>query len=165
MKSRLQTLFLLVTLGSTPLGCCLFVGSHHDVMQVRDAQVAAESGDVAKLQVLLGEDPSLVKAKEWSSLTLLHMAVLHNHKQAAAFLLEKGANVNAKNSSGITPLHEAAQNGNKEIAELLLAHHARINAVDDNGWTPLDRAAKWNKPELVQFLKDHGGHEGSPSGH
>jgi ankyrin repeat protein len=49
------------------------------------------------------------------------------HKNVAALLIAKGANVNAK-SEGWTALHSAAEEGYKEIAELLIANGADVNA-------------------------------------
>ncbi len=159
MKLRLQWAFLLVVLTVSPSGCGLFTSSHHDITQYQEAQAAAEGGDLNKLKALVQKDPNLIQAREWGSLTLLHLAVLHNQKETVVFLLDKGATVEVKSSLGITPLHEAAQNGNKEIMEMLLAHGAGINAVDDKGWTPLVRAQKWGHPEAADFLRQHGGHE------
>jgi cytohesin len=159
MKVRLQFVLLLAILAASPTGCGLFISSHHDITQYQAAQAAAEGGDLNTLKTLLQKDPSLLQAKEWGSLTLLHLAVLHNHKETVEYLLGRGADVEAKSSTSITPLHEAAQNGNKEIVELLLAHGARINAVDDQGWTPLYRAKKWSHPEVVELLRQNGGHE------
>ena len=157
MKARFQLALLLIVLAASPAGCGLFISSHHDITQYQQVQAAAEGGDLDALKALLQGDPSLIQAKEWGSLTLLHLAVLHNQKETVVFLLDKGAEVNAKSSLGITPLHEAAQNGNKEIAEILVAHGASINAVDDKGWTPLVRAQKWGHPEVVEFLRQKGG--------
>src|SRR6266480_3530899 len=159
MKTRFQLALLLVVLAASPTGCGLFISSHHDITQYQPAQAAAEGGDLDTLKTLLQKDPRLIQAREWGNLTLLHLAVLHNQKETAVFLLDKGAEVNAKSSLGIAPLHEAAQNGNKEIAEILLAHGANINAVDDQGWTPLVRAQKWKHPEVVELLRQNGGHE------
>jgi len=150
---------LLIVLAASPVGCGLFISSHHDITRYQPAQAAAEGGDLDTLKTLLQKDPSLIQAKEWGSLTLLHLAVLHNQKETVAFLLDKGAEVNAKSSLDITPLHEAAQNGNKRIVEMLLAHGASINAVDGKGWTPLIRAQKWGHAEVVEFLRQKGGHE------
>jgi len=150
---------LLIVLAASPVGCGLFISSHHDITRYQPALAAAEGGDLDTLKTLLQKDPSLIQAKEWGSLTLLHLAVLHNQKETVAFLLDKGAEVNAKSSLDITPLHEAAQNGNKRIVEMLFAHGASINAVDGKGWTPLIRAQKWGHAEVVEFLRQKGGHE------
>jgi len=131
MKARFQLALLLIVLAASPTGCGLFISSHHDITQYQQVQAAAEGGDLDALKALLQGDPSLIQAKEWGSLTLLHLAVLHNQKETVVFLLDKGAEVNAKSSLGITPLHEAAQNKNKKIAEILLTHGASINTMND----------------------------------
>ena len=140
-------------------GCGLAVSSHHDPMDYKAVDAAAEDGDLETVKGIINRDPTLLQSKEWGDLTPLHLAVLHNHKDVADYLLAKGANVNAKTSTGITPLHEAAQNGNKEITELLLGHTANVNALDNEGWTPMARAQKWGHPEIAALLQQHGGHE------
>ncbi|MBI3852683.1 MAG: ankyrin repeat domain-containing protein [Verrucomicrobia bacterium] len=157
MKKRLQWFAFLVVLTCSNPGCSLFIPSHHDILDYKPIHAAAESGDLATVKGLLEKNPKLIGAKDWGNLTPLHLAVVHNHKDVAEFLLEHGANVNARTSTGITPLHEAAQNGNLEIVKLLLTYKANIRALDNQGWTPFDRAIKWRHPDVAEYLWQHGG--------
>jgi len=65
--------------------------------------------------------------------TPLHKATFH--KELAAFLLEKGADVHQKDRKGSTPLH----NCSLEVAQLLVTYGADIHATDSKGNTPLHR--------------------------
>jgi ankyrin repeat protein len=127
---------------------------------------AATSGDLSTVREAVNRDPTLLKATEWDNATLLHDAVGQKHRDIAAYLLDKGADVNAVTKDGLTALHMAAQNGDIVIIKLLLEpeRKATINPVDSKGWTPLDRAVKWGHPNAVEFLRQHGAHEGR-SGH
>ena len=60
------------------------------------------------------------------------------HDKAAAWLIEKGADVNAPNRDGNVALHGAAFLGNFNIAKLLLDNEAKVNARSHRGETPLD---------------------------
>ena len=60
------------------------------------------------------------------------------HDKAAAWLIEKGADVNAPNRDGNVALHGAAFLGNLNIAKLLLDNEAKVNARSQRGETPLD---------------------------
>ena len=159
MKTHVRTVVILAALAVLMAGCGIIASSHHDPMDYKAVDAAAEGGNLETLKSILARDPTLLQSKDWGDLTPLHLAVLHNHQDVVEYLLAQGADVNAKTSTGITPLHEAAQNGNKEITELLLAHGANINAVDNQGWTPMARAQKWSHPEIAAFLQQHGGHE------
>jgi ankyrin repeat protein len=159
MSTHVRMALLLSALAVSVAGCGFVASSHHNSMDYKAVDAAAEGGDLEALKSILARDPTLLQSKEWGDLTPLHLAVLHNHNDVAQYLLSKGADVNARTSTGITPLHEAAQNGNKEITELLLAHAASVNAVDNQGWTPMTRAQKWGHPEIAALLQQHGGHQ------
>jgi ankyrin repeat protein len=126
--SRLSGMMLMALFWSIPAIC----GEIHD---------AAKAGDLAKIKALLEENPELVASKDKFGDTPLHKAAGENHKDAAEFLLAKGADVNARNNSDNTPLHYAAIGAHKEVVELLLAHKADVNARNKDGITPLHGAA------------------------
>ena len=72
--------------------------------------------------------------------------------EAAALLIEKGADVNARAAKGMTPLAWAVYWDQKDKAELLIAKGANVNAKDDDGKTALHVAANWGKADLVRLL-------------
>lgn len=79
------------------------------------------------------------------------------HKEGAAYIMEKGMNPNTMSWHHVTILHDMAQKGNIEKAELLLKYGADINLVDEEyQTTPLGLAAKWGQIEMVQFLISKG---------
>ena len=79
---------------------------------------AAEVGDLEALNKLLAADGADVNATNKSGYTALQLAVRKGQQDAAALLLEKGANVNAQRK-GRTPLDFAGKN--TELAALLRA--------------------------------------------
>jgi ankyrin repeat protein len=86
--------------------------------------LAAQHGDVEKVQELLASDPALVNVKGDYDKTPLHWAAEKNDVQLAHVLLAAGADVNAETTWGSTPLQWAANMGSREVAGLLLEHGA-----------------------------------------
>ena len=116
---------------------------------------AVKRGDLAKVQVLLKENPALAVSEDETGWTPLHLAAQKGFNDIAALLLANHAEPNAKSKRGDTPLHWAAGNGHKETVALLLANHADVNAQDNGGWTPLHMAARSGSKEVVQLLLAH----------
>ena len=88
---------------------------------------AAKSGDAERVNSLLTNDKSLVKARDKDGSTPLHCAAWKGHQQVVALLLKAGADVNAQNENdhwGTTPLHAAAHANQAAIAQLLIDHGA-----------------------------------------
>ena len=60
--------------------------------------------------------------------------------EAAATLLEQGADIGLGNNEGWTALFEAADRGHLETVRLLLKQGAQPKAVDSSGLSPTDYA-------------------------
>ncbi len=90
----------------------------------------------------------------------LHRAALEGRTEAAAKLLDGGAEVNARDprAFGWAPLNAAAFAGRVEVARLLLARGAEVNAAGDTGlcWPPLSEAAFAGHDEMVRLLLAEG---------
>ena len=101
---------------------------------------------IARFVEAVGHRPSPTR-KDTDGITDLHRAAARDLREAAALLIEKGADVNAKSNQkyrkGYTPLHYAAERGNaRETAALLIEKGADVNAKGQNGATPLHRAVR-----------------------
>ncbi|QCD92099.1 uncharacterized protein LOC114182134 [Vigna unguiculata] len=116
----------------------------------------ALSGDLAGLQRLLRDNPSLLNEKNpVMAQTPLHVSAGQNRADIVKFLLDwqgpDKVEMEAKNMYGETPLHMAAKNGCNEAAQLLLARGAVVEARANNGMTPLHLAV-WYSLRSEEFL-------------
>ena len=88
--------------------------------------------------------------------TPLMIAAVANAREAAEFLVARGAHVDAEGALGDTPLHYAAHGNARETAEFLIAKGADIKATDNHGSTPLHEAARGNAREMAEWLVARG---------
>ncbi|MDE0058153.1 MAG: ankyrin repeat domain-containing protein [Defluviicoccus sp.] len=84
--------------------------------------------------------------------TPLMIAAVANAHEAAATLVEAGADINVKNASGKTPLHFAAWNNARATAEWLVGRGADIRARDLDGKSTLHEAAWGNAQATAEWL-------------
>jgi ankyrin repeat protein len=104
----------------------------------------------------LRHDPAAVNTYSHDGWTALHLAAFFGHRELAALLIERGADVNARSRNTRfarenTPLHAAAANRHLAVAELLVERGADVNARDGSGFTPLALAAN-SRSDLVMLL-------------
>ena len=99
----------------------------------------------------------------------LHAAAESGHAEAAALLLDAGADARATTHCGDTPLHFAAREGHVAMCHGLLAHGVDARAVTRSGAAPLDEARRGGSEceavvALLEAVTGEGGHETSLAG-
>lgn len=117
---------------------------------------AAMEGDMAKVEVLIAENPGLTNAKDEMGLTPLIYAVSRGHRKVVELLLNKGADVNIQDNAGYSPVHIAAFSGNKEMLEFLISKGANLNRKNETGVSALHDMAMQGQKEIVALLIDNG---------
>lgn len=92
---------------------------------------AVVSNDLEEIRSLIKENPSCVNTKGYFGESPLHEAAWRGHTEAAALLIQHGANVFARTrgSYSNTPLNYAKTFDRKETVELL--EHSIANALKD----------------------------------
>lgn len=113
---------------------------------------AAERGDVAEVQRLLAEDPTLVTAPGWSGLPL-YSAASSGSMACVDALLAAGADVNAVTDGGASAIFSSATG---EIAARLIEAGARVDLVSALGRVALDYACQGLRVDVVRVLLAHG---------
>jgi ankyrin repeat protein len=112
---------------------------------------ALQRSDLAALEALLDEHPSLVAARGTNGNDLLGLA--GGQLPAVTLLLARGADVNRGNDYGWTILHQAGYSNDRALAEVALGAgaDATLSARGDGG-TPLVAALFWGHREVVGLL-------------
>ena len=130
-----------------------------DANPALDVFDAAAVGRTRGLEELLAGERELAQASASDGFTALHLAVFFGHEDAAALLLEHGADANAVARNAeleVAPLHSAAAGGHSKLVSLLLEHGADPNARQRGGFTPLHAAAQNGDQESVEALLERG---------
>jgi uncharacterized protein len=123
-----------------------------------DVFEAAAFGRVGRLRELLDADPELARALSPDGFTALHFTAFFGRPDAAALLLERGADprARARNPLAVEPLHSAAAARQTAIARMLLDAGADPNARQEGGFVPLHAAAQSGDAELAGLLLERG---------
>ena len=126
-----------------------------------DPFTAAALGRTDQLKVMLDRGEAALQERSPDGWTPLHLAAFFGHRETAAMLIDRGADMAARsdNEIGNTPLHAAVAGGRGPVAELLVERGADVNAVA-NGLRPLDIAAGREDQEMVGYLVAHGAERG-----
>jgi ankyrin repeat protein len=112
----------------------------------------------ARVAELLDSDPAGATVFSADGFTALHLAAFFGAPDAAALLVERGADVGAvsRNELQVQPLHSAAAARQLRIAQLLLDAGADPNAAQQGGFVPLDAALQNEDRELEALLRERG---------
>ena len=112
---------------------------------------AAERGDVAAVQRLLGQGAS-VDARDGSGRTALIAAAYANHLDVAEALIKAGADVNAQDHTRQSAYLIATSEGYLDLLRLTLQAGADVRSTDSYNGTGLIRAADRGHVEIIKAL-------------
>jgi ankyrin repeat protein len=119
-----------------------------------DVFEAAALGDRDRLEEVLDAEPLAATAYSGDGFTALHFAAFFGWVDAAALLLERGAEVDAFGRGWMTgtALHSAASRLQSEVVRTLLEAGANPDVRQSAGWTPLHAAAMNGDLTSVELL-------------
>src|SRR3954471_19108918 len=102
----------------------------------------------------LAKDPGYLRSVASNGWTPLHYAAFNDNADAAAALLDAGAegNARAKNKFDNTPLQVSLLTSSRRVARVLLARGADVNARQAEGVTALHEAAQSGDLEIIRML-------------
>jgi hypothetical protein len=149
-----------------------------DASRIPDLFSAAEHGDVDAVRALLASEPDLVRARDDTGATALHVAAFHGHHEVAEALLAAGADVNARDGMyDATPMGWAThflrerggllaveiedalfaiQRGDRELVARYLTRHPWLADASDRDGTPLAaHASASGDAEIGRLFTSH----------
>ena len=104
---------------------------------------ASAVGDLARLELLVERDPSVVSARTGDGFAALHLGCFFRRANIVKLLLERGADVNslASNPTQLRPLHSATAGRDLATVQAVLAAQPDVNARQIRGFVALHSAA------------------------
>ena len=114
--------------------------------------LAVQLGQIEAVRALVQGGAHLVEAHDSNGRTPLHWAARKGHRQVAAFLISKGANVNARDEDEASPLHGC----HRDVIPVLIAKGADLEAKEAHGFTPLQWAIRRSRRAAAQLLVRQG---------
>ncbi len=129
---------------------------YRNIMDGEDINDAARMGNLAEVNTLLRENPSLVSTASFDGWTPLEEAADNGYYDIAKVMAANHADLNVKAKGGRSPLYLAVMYDHADIVKLLLDHQAEANVKDDNGVTPLHLAAWDGDTKIAAVLLAHG---------
>lgn len=125
---------------------------------VTAAHLAAKSGSVSVLQVLLEHGANLDSQTTTERRTPLSWAIVNDQSEVVSWLIDQQVDVNQRLSRGLTPLRLATIRKQAEMVQKLLAAGADPNVVCEDGETALLQAVFQRDESMVELLLAHGAH-------
>lgn len=117
---------------------------------------AVRQGELAKLQTLLKEDPTLLEAQNARGHNLLILAAYYEQADILAHLIKAGANLDHQDASGNTALMGVCFKGYAQALQQLIEAGATVDQENYNGATALTFAVTFGHEELAKALLDAG---------
>lgn len=120
--------------------------------------VAAETGSLDMVDILLQGDVNLVKRNLSNNLTPLFCAIKGNNIQIIDKFVNSGISINTRNenSKGISPIHYAAALGRDNVISHLIKLGADVNVTNLDGQTPLHNAVLQDNIVVLYMLLNSG---------
>jgi ankyrin repeat protein len=136
-----------------PLLFCLVLFSFR--ANAQDIFEASRSGNIQRIEELIGINPDTVNALNPQGFNALMIACYRGRTECAKYLLEHGAQVNQTSDEG-SALQAACYQNNLELAKLLIQYGADLNNQGPDGNTALIYAVLNQNVKMVQWLVKKG---------
>ncbi len=126
------------------------------LIRYKTIEEAIARNDLQDVVRHLEKNPQDIDKPGRGNLTPLHQAILRKRPEAAAILLEAGADPDVLTPGNQSSLHLAVERGLIETAQMLLQRGVDTSVRDSQGWTALHLAAAKNRIQIVKMMLNHG---------
>lgn len=126
------------------------------LLRYKTIEEAIARNDLQDVVRHLEKNPQDIDKPGRGNLTPLHQAILRKRPEAAAILLEAGADPNVLTSRNQSSLHLAIDRGLIETAQMLLQRGVDAGLRDSQGWTALHLAAAKNRKQIIKMMLNNG---------
>lgn len=116
--------------------------------------IAASRGDMPMMELFVKHGADVNRPNQFNEQALMHAAWM-GRREAAAWLLERGAQINREGKEW-SALHYATFAGHDELAKFLIQKKADVNAQSTNGSTVLMMAAREGRDKIAAMLIEAG---------
>jgi ankyrin repeat protein len=116
---------------------------------------AAEAGDLAEVERLVGHDPGLLNATDGDGRTPVMWTPREGHVGVVRWLLDKGAAIDQRDVYGQTALWLACRSGHHPVVRLLLEGGGDPTIALNGGGNPLITASEQGHLKVVSVLLGH----------
>jgi ankyrin repeat protein len=138
-------------------GAAALLNAHPEYLQSADAMFEAAKRDRADVLALLLDLGFPLEIQDRTGKRALHEAAAHNALRAAAFLVERGAEIDPRESTwGGKPIGWAAYGDKKEMVRYLSSYSRNIWTLCFNGYIDRVREIVAQDPSLARLVDDDG---------
>lgn len=127
-----------------------------DQVRYKTIEEAIARNDLEDVVRHLEKNPQDIDKPGRGNMTPLHQAILRKRPEAAAILLEAGADPHVLTPGSQSSLHLAVERGLTKTAQKLLQKGVDASVRDSQGWTALHLAAARNRKQMVKMMLDQG---------
>ncbi len=113
-------------------------------------------GNLNEVQLLLGQKPDLLRARDQRGSTPLILAAYYDQVEIVDFLLEHGADADEKDASGNSALMGVCFKGFEQVAYKLIKAGANVNTRNSMGASCLIFAVTFNRENIAKMLLENG---------
>jgi hypothetical protein len=123
-----------------------------EIQRGQNIHQAAQDGNLARIELLIDHNATLLRSKDEHGWSALHKAAAHGHTDCIKFLVAHGIQVDEFTPTGYCPIHLAAMNGHTNCLQVLKGFGSNISQQTIDQQTPLHLAASRGFIESCRWL-------------
>ena len=130
--------------------------SEADILLRRAVHIAAETADLALLELVMQQSPQLLASRDVCSMTALCIAAYYGHTNFFKVLVDAGADLKHRDEDGRSILSIASGAGHLDIVVFILSQGISPNDDEIAACSPLHAAAAGGHLRVCEFMVERG---------